>query len=81
MEFAYNKRIPSSFGTTPFEVQRTIMRSQDKAKRETDKYHEGLDLKIGHYVLFRFEKARILFWITVKVNDLTLVDWLPWNFW
>ena len=61
MEFAYNKRIPSSFGTTPFEVQRAIMRSQDKQKRETDKYHEGLELKIGQYVLFRYEKARTLF--------------------
>ena len=61
MEFAYNTTIFSSSGTTPFEVMRAIMRSQDKQTRESDEHPEGLELKIGQYVLCRFEKARKLF--------------------
>ena len=35
------------------------MCSQDKQKREIDKHYGGLELKIGQYVLLRFEKARL----------------------
>ena len=28
-----------------------------------------------------WESQNTFFWINAKVNDLTLVGWIPWNFW
>ncbi|MCO5589266.1 hypothetical protein L7F22_043232 [Adiantum nelumboides] len=39
------------------QVQRAILRTQEKQKREADKHRRQLDLKLGQYVLLKFNKA------------------------
>ena len=48
----------SDFESSYTQVKRAIERSQEKQKREADKHRRNLDLKVGQYVLLRFEKAR-----------------------
>ena len=49
----------SDFESTYTQVRRAIERSQEKQKREADKHRRNFDLKVGQYVLLRFEKARL----------------------
>ncbi|MCO5567759.1 hypothetical protein L7F22_021453 [Adiantum nelumboides] len=41
------------------QVQRAILQTQEKQKREADKHKRQLDLKLGQYVLLKFDKARL----------------------
>ncbi|MCO5548427.1 hypothetical protein L7F22_001883 [Adiantum nelumboides] len=41
------------------QVQRSIFRTQEKQKREADKHRSQLDLKLGQYVMLKFNKVRL----------------------
>ena len=49
----------SDFESSYTQVKRAIERSQERHKKEADKHRRNLDLKVGQYVLLRFEKARL----------------------
>ena len=72
--FAANEFI-SDFESSYTQVKRAIERSQERHKKEAEKHRRTLDLKVGQYVLLRFEKARLQ--ITATVNNLTSDGHLP----
>ena len=47
------------FESSYAQVKRAILCSQEKQKREADKHRRNVNLKVGQYVLLRFEKARL----------------------
>ncbi|MCO5609475.1 hypothetical protein L7F22_063702 [Adiantum nelumboides] len=51
----FSRELDTAYG----QVKRAILRSQEKHKKAADKHRRELDLRLGQFVLLKFEKARL----------------------